>query len=90
MNEQAKQYQQIIAKCWADEAFKQRLMADPEQALKQEGVAIPPGVTVQVVENTATRVCLVIPQRPTELSDEQLTGTVGGVDWGSNPYCGCR
>ena len=34
MNDQTQQYQQIIAKCWADEAFKQQLIADPVGTLK--------------------------------------------------------
>jgi hypothetical protein len=79
MNQQAMQYQQIIAKCWADEAFKQRLMADPAGTLQQEGVEIPPGFSIQVVENTDTSAYLVIPARPTDLPDEALTAVDGGV-----------
>ena len=85
MNDQAKQYQQIIAKCWVDEAFKQRLLDDPAGTLKAEGIAVPEGVRVRVVENTAQVFNLVIPARPTDLSDEMLTGVGGGVDWGGNP-----
>ena len=36
MTEQANLHQQIIAKCWADDAFKQRLLADPAGTLKQD------------------------------------------------------
>jgi hypothetical protein len=78
MNEQAKQYQQLIAKCWADEAFKQKLMADPAGTLKAEGMAVPEGINVRVVENTAQDVTLVIPPRPTELTDDELEGPAGG------------
>jgi hypothetical protein len=83
MNDQAQQYQQLIAKCWADEAFKQRLLADPAGTLKAEGMAVPQGVSVRVVENTAHDVTLVIPARPTELPDEALEGA-GGAE------AGCR
>jgi hypothetical protein len=81
MNDQAKQYQQIIAKCWADEAFKQRLMADPAATLKQEGIEIPGGVTIEVRENTDSLVHIVIPDKPQELSDEQLeiSGGMGSI-----------
>ncbi|GAB1394987.1 hypothetical protein MASR1M60_31510 [Rhodocyclaceae bacterium] len=79
MSDQAKQYQQIIAKCWADEAFKQKLLADPAGMLKAEGMAMPEGVTVRVVENTAQDVTLVIPVRPSDLSDEDLSRASGGV-----------
>jgi hypothetical protein len=72
MNRQAQQYQQLIAKCWADEAFKQRLLADPAGTLKAEGIEVPTGVRVRAVEDTAQEVTLVIPERPTDLSDELL------------------
>jgi hypothetical protein len=39
--EQNKQMQQIIAKCWSDEAFKEKLVADPHATLAAEGVHIP-------------------------------------------------
>ena len=84
MNDQAKQYQQIIAKCWADEAFKQQLMADPAGTLKQEGMEVPKGMTIQVVENTGQVFHLVIPTRPTDLSDEALEGAAGGEVAGGN------
>ena len=84
MNDQAKQYQQLIAKCWADDAFKQRLLADPAGTLAAEGMAVPEGMTLRVVEDTAQAVTLVIPARPTELTDEALVGAAGGVQviWG--------
>ncbi len=78
MTEQAKQVQQLIAKCWADEAFKQKLLADPATVLKAEGIEVPPGVKVQAVENTAQQFTLVIPPKPDELSDEALDGVAGG------------
>ena len=84
MNDYYKQYQQLIAKCWADEAFKQRLLADPAETLKAEGMAVPEGVRVQVVENTAQVFALVIPARPTDLSDEMLS--VSGGD-GMGRHC---
>ena len=89
MNDQAKQYQQLIAKCWADDAFKQRLLADPAGTLAAEGMAVPEGVTLRVVEDTAQAVTLVIPARPTELTDEALEGSVGGSCGGERWVCGC-
>ena len=78
MNDQSEQYQQLIAKCWADEAFKQRLLADPAETLKAEGLEVPAGVRVQVVENTAGMFTLVIPARAMALSDEELGSLAGG------------
>jgi hypothetical protein len=81
MNDQANQYQQLIAKCWADEAFKQRLLDDPAGTLKAEGISVPEGVTIRVMENTGQEMILVIPSMPTVLSDEVLRGTAGGGFW---------
>lgn len=78
MNDQTQQYQQIIAKCWADEAFKQQLIADPVGTLKKEGIDIPDGITIHAVENTDTVFHLVIPPRPDDLSDDELDGAAGG------------
>ena len=43
---------QLIAKCWADENFKQKLLANPAATLKTQGVKLPPGLSIKAVENT--------------------------------------
>ena len=76
MNEQA--YEKVIAKCWADSAFKHQLMADPAGTLKSEGFELPEGLKVSAVENSAEQFTFVIPARPAELTDETLEAVVGG------------
>jgi hypothetical protein len=74
------QWAQIVAKAWADEEFKQRLMADPAGVLQAHGITPPAGLQFQVVENTPTQVYLVLPSRPAEdLTEEQLQAVAGGV-----------
>jgi hypothetical protein len=69
----------IVAKCWEDEAFKERLLADPAATLTAEGVEIPKGVTVRVVVESATERVLVVPPAPArELADAELAGIHGG------------
>ncbi|MGV2290483.1 NHLP leader peptide family RiPP precursor [Trinickia sp. YCB016] len=86
MNEQhAKEFGKIIAKCWSDDVFKQTLLADPVATLKAEGVTLPAGITVKALENTEQTFHLVIPAKPTALSDEQLDSVAGGLCW----YGGC-
>ncbi|MBF0497970.1 MAG: NHLP leader peptide family RiPP precursor [Deltaproteobacteria bacterium] len=68
-DEQIKVYQKIIAKAWADEDFKQRLLSNPSGTLKEEGVEVPSGVEVCVVENTPTRQYLVLPPKPDQDAD---------------------
>ena len=80
-DEQAKAYGRVVAKAWSDAAFKQRLVADPAAVLKAEGVAIPEGTELRLVENTDKFVYLTLPAKPAELSDEQLEGVAGGSSW---------
>jgi len=69
----------VIAKAWADEAFKARLLADPAATLAAEGLASPAGLTVRVVENTDTVFNLVLPPKPQDLSDADLDQVAGGA-----------
>jgi hypothetical protein len=76
--EYEKKMGQLIAKCWTDEGFKQKLMADPTATLKALGEELPAGVSIKVVENTDKVFHLVIPAKPTELSEKELDRVVGG------------
>ena len=70
---------EIIARAWRDPDFKSRLLADPRAALQEAGVAVPGGMTVTVVENTATHLHLILPQSPSdEMSEADLDGIAGG------------
>jgi hypothetical protein len=73
------QINNILAKCWADASFKQQLLADPVAVLKAEGIEIPAGYTVRVVENTDKVINYVLPPNPNaELSDSELESVAGG------------
>ena len=39
--EQSKKMSKLVAKCWADEGFKQKVLADPAATLRAEGVELP-------------------------------------------------
>ncbi len=70
--------QQIVARCWSDADFKERLLKDPHATLTAEGFPMPIGVTIKATENTADTVHLVIPARPTDLSDGDLDKVAAG------------
>jgi hypothetical protein len=67
-------YAKLIAKAWADPSFKATLVRDPRAAMATVGIKVPDGVKVKVVEDNATTVHLVIPEKPSdrELSDIDL------------------
>ena len=69
----------VIAKAWSDADFRARLLANPAQTLQAEGIEIPAGVKVNVVENTTEQFYFVIPKKVNELSDEELGNVAGGV-----------
>ena len=76
----AEQWGRIVSRAWADEGFKKRLLADPAAVLQEQGVALPPGVTVRVVEDTDQVMHLTLPARPAgELAEEALAGVAGGL-----------
>lgn len=82
MNEdQAKKLQQLIARAWADDTFKQKLLADPATTLSAEGLPAPAGVTVKAVENTDKVFYLVIPAKPDDLTDSDLENVAAGFSW---------
>ena len=78
--DKAAAYGKIIARAWREPAFKAKLIADPQAALKEAGVTFPVGVTVKVVENTDKHFHFVLPPKPAgELSDEALDNLAGGA-----------
>jgi hypothetical protein len=69
----------LIARAWQDETFKQQLFDDPRSAIATEtGRAVPEGIEIRVVEETATVRYLVLPRNTTQLSDEELDLPAGG------------
>ena len=78
-NDTATDFAKIIAKAWRDPAFKSALIASPAAALKAEGIDVPAGMAVTVLENTDKQFHLLPPPMPTdELSEDDLEAVAGG------------
>jgi hypothetical protein len=78
-----KAYGKIVAKAWADEGFKQRLLSQPTTVLKENGIDVPPGVEFNVVESTSNLVHLILPAKPDspDVAVEDLDGRVAAASW---------
>jgi len=74
----AKRWGRIVARAWVDEAFKERLLAEPKAVLWEYGIPVPASRGVRVLELPEQAAYFVLPPRPRgELTDEQLDRIVG-------------
>jgi hypothetical protein len=74
----------IIARAWADEAFRERLKADPRAAIADEtAITVPESISIEVLEETPEKAYLVIPSDRVAVSDEELDIAGGKYGEGS-------
>lgn len=87
---QEKQWGQIVARAWADEAFKERLLLEPKAVLREHGLEVAPEIVVKVVEDTEGVRHFVLPANPIgELTEEELSPTAGADSFsGFSRGCG--
>ena len=73
----------LIEKAQTDQGFRRELIANPSSTIsKTLGVALPPGLAITVLEESARQVYLVLPAMSvgTELSDDELATVAGGME----------
>ena len=57
----ALKYGEVLSKCWEDEEYKKRFLADPEEVLIEAGFVVEEGVTYKVVEQPKMVEYIVLP-----------------------------
>jgi len=79
------QWNQIVTRALTDAAFKQRLVAEPVKVFEEQGIAVPAGVEIRVLENTDSVVHLTLPASAAagELSENELASVSGGLNIGA-------
>lgn len=65
--EHSKAISRIVAKCWMDDSFKKRFVEDPAAVLKDEGITVPDGVKIRVLEDTSDQRSIILPAKPDDL-----------------------
>lgn len=70
----------ILGRCAKDPAFRARFKSSPAAVLAENGIEVPKGVNVHVVENTAHDVYVTLPPAAgsAELSEAELEQVAGG------------
>ena len=86
MNTRFEFEQKLIQRAWEDENLKQELLSNPKAVFAREsGQELPTNLEVEVIQETANKVYLVIPNNPAssvaeaELTEEALEAVAGGV-----------
>ena len=84
----------LVVRAASDDGLKTRLIANPAAVMQENGLEVPPGLEIRVVENTDNQYCLTLPAKPdhepAELSDEDLARVVGGSRVGGSIWYGRR
>lgn len=58
----------VVARTWADKAFKDRLIQSPRDVLAEYGIQVPAGVTLEILQETEDKRFLVLPSRESEVT----------------------
>ena len=73
--------ERLVDKATTDKAFRERLIADPKNTIREElNVTIPAGFDVEVLEDEATKGYLVLPPSA-DLNEVDLKQAAGGTTW---------
>jgi hypothetical protein len=96
--EQTLLYARIVARSWADEGFKNRLLSNPGDVLSKEyGLQIPSGMQIVARENTDVKVYVALDAKPhsdvaraevDRLSASSTFGSAGSLGT-AGTACGC-
>ncbi len=73
----------LIGRAAIDPNFREQLLTNSRAAIEKElGITLPPNLEIQVVEETPTKLCLVLPmkQETQQLSEAELKAVAGGTD----------
>jgi hypothetical protein len=83
-------YTRIVAHAWKDARFKEKLLKNPKEALKEMGMDVPANFDVRVIEEKTNTMTFILPKAPAqtrELSEQELQKLAGGAALSAPPAC---
>ena len=80
-------YGKVIAKAWADPAFRANLLANPAKVLAEEGLHEYEGLAVEIHEDTPEKIHLVLPRSPEGELTEEVLESVAAAGCGTPNTC---
>ena len=68
-----KKWAKVIAKAWSDPIFKEKLLKNPQQILKEFDIIAPACAQIKIIEESDGVFQLILPKKPSSaLSEEEL------------------
>lgn len=79
--EKGKIWARIVAKAWADESYKQRLLADPKGVMAEEGLLVPDNVVLKMIEAADKQAWVVLPPKPRGEENTAIEARLAANPW---------
>jgi hypothetical protein len=81
--DQRKKVAKVIAMAWSDESFKEKLLSDPRAVLEANGIDVPEGFKIKMLEEKDDTRFFILPQPPEEISvtdiEDRLAAWTDGI-----------
>jgi hypothetical protein len=75
-----KRYAKLVARAWADDAFRERLISNPEEVLREFGFEVPEGKQLKLIEaDTETTIYFILPTRPSGAFSDSAVDAKAGI-----------
>jgi hypothetical protein len=82
--------EKIISLAWENEQFREALLNNPAEALRNElGLTIPENIKIKLLEEASDTVYFILPQKPSFLNDEN-DEIIQVMEMGMGSYGECK
>lgn len=74
------QHQDFMTRLHSDSGLRARMLAEPASVLEEQGISVPPGAELRVVEDSADVCHVILPPSPNAtLADSSMEAVAGGA-----------